>query len=749
MHGLYNVIRMFVKSWKSFIRVLLSIFSAIFTPLLPIHAKAITVTYRPIGVPTDSTLTIDFTPASFQTTPNTSYNHSMARLAALLSEISYSEVEKTPFDNPIADVYHQLGAKDEDIEFHYALDYEDVVFGNDQCAFSIASAWLPPSSTGEKRRVVYLVIRGTPLNSNEWTSNLNIADSMSSTEMKTDDEITHEGWLKAAGQIRQTLHEYIHKRGITVGKDVLFITGHSRGGSVANLLSAAIADEPLADDPGCQELTSQERTRRIYTYTIACPNVTMKTNTADSRYGFIWNIINAEDIVPTIPYNHGNWHFTKYGNTKAFVNAWSCDSREKYEQDILPRINVWYNKIWKRDYFPFHSGTFVQIQLAEKLTSLNPNVNRFYNGMFSLHGIGNKTLTKIMKEPQEADLQSENNNPLYDFIAPMVDKMHEGMSEFIPKALNDMHACGTYLSHLAALDESECFSDRGSMQIVIRGTSDAAVTDKDHNVLATISNGKVNYPDSKLPILAWNRTSGTVAIGFPTTQDYTVYLAHESLIPTAITVSVEKYDACGILTEKKDKQKIYPARWFTYELEAGRKAAQEDDLVIWEIYGPEEDSATAITRAARREEPKLLGEVSFDSDLFLKAGIRYGRRPIYGELFFSTGLTHLNNAWALGVGFGTTQDLWGPIILDLGTAVKAVIIKDAEPKLNFVPQLQAMFSYRPVRRFSVFVAATADLHLDGLNDCAFCKDYRQITITEQRPFSSLGIVPAFQIGIRF
>lgn len=48
-----------------------------------------------------------------------------------------------------------------------------------------------------------------------------------------------------------------------------------------------------------------------YVYTYASPNVTTAFDSVDEKYGFIWKIVNAEDIVPTVPLYRGQLAFQK------------------------------------------------------------------------------------------------------------------------------------------------------------------------------------------------------------------------------------------------------------------------------------------------------------------------------------------------------------------------------------------------------------------------------------------------------
>jgi hypothetical protein len=96
----------------------------------------------------------------------------------------------------------------------------------------------------------------------------------------------------------------------------LWITGHSRGGAVANLLAAELTR--LARNNNPLALATQNN---IYTYTYATPNVKVPemgtpSETSEQmrdRYLNIFNIVINQDFVTQVPLER--WGYTKYGQT--------------------------------------------------------------------------------------------------------------------------------------------------------------------------------------------------------------------------------------------------------------------------------------------------------------------------------------------------------------------------------------------------------------------------------------------------
>ena len=284
------------------------------------------------------------------------YNHNIARIAGIFSAVSYEDSDIGQSSNLILQCYKALGFSEKQIEFHYSVNYNNPVWGNDQAAFSFATKQINGSNS--KKNLIIIVIRGTPLNANEWISNVNISD-------KTGNEAEyHEGFFKTTKLVENALIAFLLRNKIDIDDSCFLITGHSRGAAIANLLSAQLCDTELFD------------TNYIYTYTFASPNVTTNDSVHDKKYDFIWNIVNAEDIVPTVPPNYKSWKYKKYGQTKVLINNWNTDP-QKYEDEYIPAMNKYFKKFMLRDYCPFTTGPFLPIQCTTILSKLTKMFTTF------------------------------------------------------------------------------------------------------------------------------------------------------------------------------------------------------------------------------------------------------------------------------------------------------------------------------------------------------------------------------------
>lgn len=143
---------------------------------------------------------------------------------------------------------------------------------------------------GRKTNVIAVVCRGSAT-SQDWESNILQQAA---------------GFRIAANNVRDDLYDYLYTQNIDTSLPTkLLITGHSRGGAVANILATDVWG--ITDDAN------------VFAYTFACPNTT--TDNYRSYYYNIFNICIEGDPVPALPAMVGGNN--KFGQTislKASVN---------------------------------------------------------------------------------------------------------------------------------------------------------------------------------------------------------------------------------------------------------------------------------------------------------------------------------------------------------------------------------------------------------------------------------------------
>ena len=165
---------------------------------------------------------------------------------------------------------------------------------------------------GVTKNVVAVVVRGTNGTIEEWSSNFDIGNK--SKFSSTADWVTvnnHQGFDVPANRIMKIVTKYLNDNNLNASDCTFWITGHSRGGAIANIIGAYY----------------EKAGRECFTYTYASPNTTMNTNV--STYRTIFNIVNGDDFVPCLPMQ--KWGYKRYGRS-AVVSV--ADNYEKKWEDL-------------------------------------------------------------------------------------------------------------------------------------------------------------------------------------------------------------------------------------------------------------------------------------------------------------------------------------------------------------------------------------------------------------------------------
>lgn len=177
--------------------------------------------------------------------------------------------------------------------------------------------------------VLYAVaVRGT-VQLREWASNFDAGSLSEDFNNQTGEHIEwlntnhHKGFDVAARRVVEQLDKYIAQYD-EEDKDVaktLLVTGHSRGAAVSNLVGKEFEDR----------YNSSENAIKPYTYTFGTPNVSMESDEKLSSYTTIFNIVNDDDLVPSVPLN--SWGYKRYGkdihmsveNSRLLRTLWVTD----------------------------------------------------------------------------------------------------------------------------------------------------------------------------------------------------------------------------------------------------------------------------------------------------------------------------------------------------------------------------------------------------------------------------------------
>ena len=167
----------------------------------------------------------------------------------------------------------------------------------DSVAFTFAhkSTSIEEGFTGQPMEIYAIVIRGTM--GEEWLSNFNVYD-------KGQGVTEHQGFSLGAWWVEQKFAEYYRKLGDQDKRNnIIWITGHSRGAAVADLLAEKLyINERFSPWHG------------LFPYTFAAPNTVYWTDKSSlPARSIFWNFINDGDLVCALP--PAAWGYQRYGRT--------------------------------------------------------------------------------------------------------------------------------------------------------------------------------------------------------------------------------------------------------------------------------------------------------------------------------------------------------------------------------------------------------------------------------------------------
>lgn len=621
------------------------------------------------------------------------YNHRLARTACFLACAAYSEVDLSgKKDSDIVKNFLALGFERDKIELHYSVNYSSSLWGNDQVAFSLAMKDV--KTPQGKKKIIIVVVRGTPFNSNEWLSNLNIGDTNKS------EEIVHKGFAIASSLVYSSLKTFLLRNNEDFNNTSILITGHSRGAAVSNLLAEEIYSDGLCPP------------EQIFAYTFASPNTTTNPDAYDSKYGFIFNIVNAEDIVPTVPLNRGSWHFKKFGITKALVNYTNID-QEVFDKDVLPKVDELYRKFINRDYAPFRTGPYIPAFVTVVLEHFSKDVENFYKNN-GLHKKGSELLQRLFPDYSGNEKKAKKDRKFWTNVSNIFNKKTDGLIEYIELAFNDMHACEVYYSFMAALEEEEAFSDLGYTTLVVQGSQEFALFNEKNEPLCRVIEGLFNYKYMKLPVVGSSLLNEKVIIGFPSNMDFKVMIEDETFIASPSRVHLEHYNSAGVYEKSTAVQKIYTRAFKTAVFEVGTKTYKASGVEAKDWNYSQSKKMIADGKLNSGKNPFVTCEFLFSSDLTLSADIIAGIPYFYGiaGLGYSYDCSWMNEAlcgYKIIAGAGTIIPIWRIINLDISLLPKFCFPNNAgRGDFIYMTELRTMLSARIFGTMRICAGANID-----------------------------------------
>lgn len=650
--------------------------SILFFLQFSVHAEKLTLPVLGFYTTIEEPLKMDFEWQDewFLRSPS-AYNHDLCRFSMLLSEVAFIDIVNFPEKNVIHSIYSKLGIPEENMEFDYDLDYNSI-YGSNQSAVSFALKKLH-TKQGEKDLVI-VAVRGTSFNSTEWISNLNFSDSTQK------EELNHEGYEKSALHLYSQLKFFLMNKKLDSKDTYFLITGHSRGAALINLLSYIIAGDTDFD------------TEKTFVYTFASPNVTTSKDFNDSRYDFIWNIINAEDVIQSFPPSLYPWKYRIYGQTKIFCNKWNTDPKI-FMNEYVPKISSIYEKLRKRAIVPFGSGPFYAIQIDKVFTALYSGYSDYYKSPIAFRRLGALFFSLLL--PKETDIRRVREQKIKNFwlLHFLLTKVCGTDSVYGQRIFLDMHLPESYLAYLMALDEKEAYSDVGSSQIILKGDYECAVFDKDGNLILNYFDGYSAIRSKDLPLATVNYPIETI-LGFPSTTDYDVLIYKDSFFPSPVKIQIEHYDGAGLLIDKTERDVFTTRKNKAFVYTAGEKTFKEQFIDETVLTG--DDCISKITAGKiARDTPIFATEFSIGTKLKPEIGIHYGFETLYASAFAEL-TKHLPESFSVGVGHQST--------LSKRIALNSEYLLNIKAKNRTEQQLRLYIGYKPFHSAQFFTAGVCN-----------------------------------------
>ncbi len=259
---------------------------------------------------------------------NTKYNSKISTISSLMASLVYDnqiltdEPDETNENSYVDHFLLKHGMKDV-VTYKLAEKYDDqhitdVVFGHHRVKYN-----------GQIKEVIAVVIRGTNETVEEWSSNFDIGcDSIfdgNGLIPKNEDwkiKENHMGFDIAATRVIKLLDEYLSQAENLdqSAKKTLWITGHSRGAGIANIVGARLDED-----------------YETFVYTFAAPMTTTISENVAKSHDSIFNVINSDDIIAEMPLSY--WGFRHYGNdvstsvAENYSNEWQSYTSKSYSSN--------------------------------------------------------------------------------------------------------------------------------------------------------------------------------------------------------------------------------------------------------------------------------------------------------------------------------------------------------------------------------------------------------------------------------
>ncbi len=288
-------------------------------------------------------------------------------------------------------------------------------------------------SVSRNKGELLVVVRATV--GAEWYSNFHIGTGE-----------THAGFLSASLFAEKVLEEYTSERTLNKSELKITITGHSRGGAVANLMAKSLIDA--------------KNFSKVTAYAFASPNTTRSNDAHSMRYDSIYNIQNPEDFVCFIPLE--SWGYTKYGKIINLPQKSEDPKAYAKMEENFYSLTGYKHVGYERGHEEIEEFCAHAAGLASSVEEIYENSISSPLGDITLYGYLEKIASLLSGENPVAgglfilsSMQSSELRPMTEFLTKgMCFDTPEESFDLSKSAINSGHTYETYLSWLEILDES-------------------------------------------------------------------------------------------------------------------------------------------------------------------------------------------------------------------------------------------------------------------------------------------------------
>ncbi len=323
--------------------------------------------------------------------------------------------------------------------------------------------------------------------------------------------------------------------GFSKDNTILLFTGHSRGAATANLLAASAVNENAA----------WANADSVFAYTFATPNNTLAKDYKTSKYSFIHNIVNPEDMVTHVMMKD-TWKYHKYG--KIYVLPSKTNTSSAKYKSYLTRMNHFYKNYKNDEYEPYTRGEAATHSIIQEFNKNMKSVDDFYSKKYYYKGVTWLEPYEFFKKtllPYVANVSKESKDEGYDnmidvllwnplgfyfdivayFANPDIDFSNQhGYELGMGGNFEQAHAMHTYCSYMQALNFDEITAKRDSKYGSWNCPVDIEIYDNTTNELVgRIQNNTIDKEiEAKENSVVMTVDGDTKSYYLPADGDYTV-----------------------------------------------------------------------------------------------------------------------------------------------------------------------------------------------------------------------------------